>query len=146
MTLNEFIASLPRDVDFDRSLACIPYAIFLGLRLRRVSGSLVTVMRFSEDLIGSPMPPAIHGGTIGALLEIAGVIQTASAMSAVHLPKTIDLSIDYLRPGQSGKDCHAQAHITRMGNRFANVQVEAWQDDRVAPIALARMNLQVATR
>lgn len=146
MTLSEFITSLPGDVDFDQPLECIPYAMFLGLRLRRVSGCLVTVMRFSEDLIGSPMPPAIHGGTIGALLETAAVIQTASAMAAAHLPKTIDLSIDYLRPGQPGKDCHAQAHITRMGNRFANVQVEAWQDDRSAPIALARMNLQVAGR
>ena len=144
MTFRHFIKSLPAEGPFERPLDCLPYAVFLGLRLSREAQGLVTTMKFSPHLVGQPLPPTIHGGTIGALLEIAGVIETASAMAAGHLPKTIDISVDYLRAGREGRDCHAAARIMRMGRRFANVQVEAWQDDRHAPIALARMTLLVA--
>jgi uncharacterized protein (TIGR00369 family) len=144
MTVGDFIRSLPREGDFDRGLDFIPYAAFLGLSLRREAGCLITTMRYAPHLIGLPVPPMIHGGTIGALLEMAGIIKTASEMSAEHLPKTIDFTIDYLRPGREGKDCHAVAEVRRMGKRFANVQIEAWQEAREKPIALAHMNLLVA--
>lgn len=143
-TIGDFIRSLPQKGDFDAALDVIPYAAFLGLRLRREGGILMTTMCFSPHLVGQPVPPTIHGGTIGALLETAGIIRTASEMAAEHLPKTIDITIDYLRPGRPGKDCHAVAEVRRMGRRFANVQIEAWQDSRDKPIAFAHMNLLVA--
>jgi uncharacterized protein (TIGR00369 family) len=147
MTIRDFLASLPAKGYFDRPLDFIPYAAFLGLRLRRENdGQLMVTMGQGMHLVGQPFPPTIHGGAIGALLEIAGVIQAASLMSAAHLPKTVDITIDYLRPGSEGKDCHAAAEIRRMGRRFANVQVSAWQDDPAKPIALAHMNLLVAER
>ncbi len=43
------------------------------------------------------------------------------------LPKTIDLTVDYLRAGQP-KDAFARARINRSGRRYASVHVEAWQD------------------
>lgn len=144
MTIGGFIRGLPKEGDFDSPLDFIPYAAFMGLRLRREAGILITTMRFAPHLIGSPLPPAIHGGTIGALLEVAGIIKTASEMAAEHLPKTIDITIDYLRPGRADKDCHAEATVRRMGRRFANVQVEAWQETRAEPIAFAHMHLLVA--
>ena len=144
MTIGDFIRGLPKEGDFDCPLDFIPYAQFMGLRLRRVAGSLITTMGSAPHLIGTPLPPALHGGTIGALLEVAGIIKTASEMSVEHLPKTIDITIDYLRPGQVDRDCHATAVVRRMGKRFANVQIEAWQDAREKPIALAHMNLLVA--
>ena len=45
------------------------------------------------------------------------------------LPKTIDLTVDYLRPGQP-RDAFAAARIVRSGRRYASVHVEAWQEDR----------------
>lgn len=146
MTIGEFIRGLPNEGDFDSPLDFIPYAAFMGFRLRREAGVLLTTMRFAPHLIGVPEPASLHGGTIGALLEVAGIIKTASEMSAEHLPRTMDITIDYLRPGRADKDCHAAAIVRRMGKRFANVQVEAWQDRRDAPIALAHMNLLVAER
>ena len=34
-------------------------------------------------------------------------------------------------------DTHACATITRKGRRVANVRIEAWQDERAKPVALA---------
>ena len=51
-------------------------------------------------------------------------------------PKTIDLTVDYLRSGLP-RDAYARAEITRAGRRYASVQVEAWQDNRVRPTVQA---------
>ena len=52
------------------------------------------------------------------------------------LPKTITLTVDYLRSG-APVDTHARSIVTRHGRRVANVRVEAWQADRAAPVATA---------
>jgi len=44
-------------------------------------------------------------------------------------PKTIDFTVDYLRPGLP-RDAYARATINRSGRRYASVHVEAWQDNR----------------
>jgi acyl-coenzyme A thioesterase PaaI-like protein len=51
-----------------------------------------------------------------------------------RLPKTIGLTVDYLRTGLP-RDAYARAEITRTGRRYANVRAEAWQDNRDRPIA-----------
>ena len=51
-------------------------------------------------------------------------------------PKTIDFTVDYLRPGLS-RNAYARAHIKRRGRRYASVHTETWQDDRDRPFAQA---------
>ena len=53
-----------------------------------------------------------------------------------RLPKTIDLTVDYLRSGLP-RDSFARARVVRSGRRYASVQVEAWQDNRARPHAQA---------
>ena len=53
-----------------------------------------------------------------------------------RLPRTIDLTVDYLRAGLP-RDAYARAQITRSGRRYASVRVEAWQDNRARPVAEA---------
>ena len=47
----------------------------------------------------------------------------------MRLPKTIDLTVDYLRSGLP-RDAYARARVNRSGRRYASVHVEAWQDNR----------------
>ena len=54
--------------------------------------------------------------------------------------KPINVSVDFMRGGVD-HDTFAAAVITRLGNRVANVEAHAWQQDRARPIAAARMNL-----
>jgi uncharacterized protein (TIGR00369 family) len=93
-------------------------------------------MRFGEHLVGNPMLPALHGGTLGALLESAAIFELIYRAETALLPKTITLTIDYLRSA-GAKDTFACGSVTRHGRRVANVRVEAWQDDRRTPVVTA---------
>jgi uncharacterized protein (TIGR00369 family) len=128
--------------DPDALSAAIPYARFLGLGARVVEGELITTMRFAPHLVGNPSIPALHGGTLGALLESAAIFELMWGSETVLLPKTITLTVDYLRSG-AAVDTHARGVVTRLGRRVANVHVEAWQDDRARPIATAHAHFLV---
>lgn len=122
--------------DINEILGRIPYVAFLGITMETVDGELLAKMSFHEDLIGNPVLPALHGGTIGGFLETAAIVQVARESKTRVLPKPIDLTIDYLRSGRP-LDTFARATITKHGRRVANVQVIAWQDDPEKPIAAA---------
>ncbi|MBU6408371.1 MAG: PaaI family thioesterase [Alphaproteobacteria bacterium] len=120
------------------ALAAIPYARFLGVRPELRGDELTLVLPYRDALIGNPMLPALHGGVVGAFMELTAVAQLAlTAGVGGHLPKTIDMSIDYLRSGRPS-DVFARARVVKVGRRIANVAVEAWQHARAEPIAALR--------
>ena len=53
-----------------------------------------------------------------------------------NLPKTINITIDYLRSGKP-HDTYAKAEIVKQGRRVVNVRAVAWQEDRERPICIA---------
>jgi uncharacterized protein (TIGR00369 family) len=112
----------------------IPYARFLGLRAELKGDELTVIMPFSQHLIGNPLLPALHGGVVGALMEVTALTQLAIASKSPKFPKTIDINIDYLRSGRP-LDTYARARVVKIGRRIANVQAEAWQGERHQPIA-----------
>jgi acyl-coenzyme A thioesterase PaaI-like protein len=114
----------------------IPYATFMGISAESIDGHLRGVMAYSPHLIGNSALPALHGGTLGALLELTAMIQILWESEIVVLPKTINLTVDYLRSGKP-VDTYARGVIARAGRRVANVRVEAWQEDPGRPIAAA---------
>jgi uncharacterized protein (TIGR00369 family) len=132
----EALAELRETGRFDRALAAIPYAAFLGLSVALRDDDPITTMRATENLIGNPVLPALHGGTVGALLESAAIFKLIWEIKSIAVPKTINITIDYLRSGRV-VDTYARATITKHGRRVANVQVTAWQQDELRPIASA---------
>lgn len=136
MTLLERLTAAKQAGDYQGLFDAIPYAKFLGLSAAMHGDELITTMRYTEDLIGNPALPALHGGTLGALLESAAIFELLWRAETVVLPKTITVTIDYLRSG-APLDTHARGVITRQGRRISNVRIEAWQGDRSAPVASA---------
>jgi acyl-coenzyme A thioesterase PaaI-like protein len=116
--------------------AVIPYADFLGVRVERVDGDIRGHMAFADHLIGNPTLPALHGGTLGALLELTAVCKVLFESRTVVLPKTVTITVQYLRGGRP-VDTYARSIITKQGRRIVNVKSEAWQDDPARPIATA---------
>jgi uncharacterized protein (TIGR00369 family) len=114
----------------------IPYARFLGIRVDRKGNEVTTILPFREQLVGNVWLNALHGGAIGAFLEITATIELLAATSCERLPKTIDISIDYLRSAR-GADTYGRAVVTRHGRRVANVRAEIWQEERSKPVAAA---------
>lgn len=136
MSLVDQLAAAKAAHDTQGLVALVPYARYLGLEAAWVGDELITTMRYAPHLIGNPALPALHGGTLGALLESAAVFELLWRSETVVLPKTITLTIDYLRSGAPA-DTHAVGVVTRQGRRVTNVHVEAWQADRAAPVASA---------
>ncbi|KQT32030.1 phenylacetic acid degradation protein [Sphingomonas sp. Leaf412] len=117
-----------------------PYAALLGATLERADdGTPVMVMPFAEDVMGRP--GFLQGGAISGLLEVAAIAALRHALEEEGggRIKPINVTVDFMRGGRD-RDTRAAGIITRLGNRVANVEAVAWQDDRAKPIAAARMN------
>ena len=125
------------------ALARIPYASFLGVRAELKGDELTLVLPYSEHLVGNPLLPALHGGVVGALMELTAITQLAIASRSEKFAKTIDIGVDYLRSGKP-IDTYARARVIKVGRRIANVQAEAWQNERSQPIAAMHGHFLVA--
>jgi uncharacterized protein (TIGR00369 family) len=136
MTLIERMTAAKASQDYQGLIDLVPYASFLGLTAAMAGDELITTMRYADHLIGNPALPALHGGTLGALLESAAIFELLWRAETAVLPKTITLTVDYLRSG-APVDTHARSIVTRQGRRVTNVRMEAWQADRNAPVATA---------
>jgi uncharacterized protein (TIGR00369 family) len=115
-----------------------PYAQLLKLRLDDREGGPVWVMPFHDDVVGRP--GFLHGGAIAGLLEIASFSALSRALGEREAEmKPITVTVDYMRAGNA-TETFADAVVERLGARIANVEAYAWQSDRAAPIASARLN------
>lgn len=116
------------------ALEDIPYARFLGLRSQVQDGRLSVIMPFADKLVGDPMLPALHGGSIAAVLEMTAIAQVALDFPRLRLPRPINVTVSYMRSGRPSA-VTAQARISKAGRRVAHVVADAWQGDPDQPIA-----------
>lgn len=119
-----------------------PYADLLGLSVEAGDGGPpVLMMPYSTDVMGRP--GFLHGGALGGLLEVAAIAALRHALELEDAGdsriKPINVTVDFMRGGRE-KQTRALGIVTRLGNRVANVEAHAWQDERDRPIASARMN------
>ena len=124
-------------------LDAIPYARFLNIEIDRKGNELTMMLPFDDHLIGNQKLPALHGGVLGSFLEITSVVQLLFNTSLETLPKTIDLSVDYLRSGKPIAT-YGRASVTRLGRRVANVRIEVWQEEVARPIAASHGHFLLA--
>jgi uncharacterized protein (TIGR00369 family) len=118
----------------------IPFNRVLGLKIDSLDPKAPR-LRFDmrPELVGNPIRQILHGGVISATLDVVGGLAIAlasfaknseeKAEGAPHFPDigTIDLRIDYLRPGR-GKYFIATGRVVRLGGRVAVVHMELVND------------------
>jgi uncharacterized protein (TIGR00369 family) len=114
-------------------IEAIPYARFLGVEVERHDGALECVLPFRPEIVGNPALPAVHGGVLGAFLELTALLRLLDDSGSDRVPKPITFSIDYLRSAGPATT-RARAEIFKLGRRIANVRVVAWQDDPSRPV------------
>jgi uncharacterized protein (TIGR00369 family) len=135
VTRHERLASL---------LEGVPYIRFLGMEATLEDERLTCILPFRQALVGNVMLPALHGGVIGAFLEMTALTELAlRAPQAARRPRTIDVTVDYLRPGRAHTTL-ARARVQKAGRRIASVHVEAWQEDPERPVAALRGHFMLA--
>ena len=115
-------------------LDAIPYAGFLGVTIEETDGLWQCLLPFREELVGNARLPAIHGGVLGAFLELTALLRLIDVGGSSRVPKPITFSIDYLRSA-GPSPTRGRADIFKLGRRIANVHVVAWQDDPTRPVA-----------
>jgi len=96
----------------------IPFNRVLGIRVVEIdTGHVRMEIPFREELIGDPVRRAVHGGVISALADTAGGCAVWSALDEpTARVSTIDIRIDYLRPGRP-ETLVAEANVVRAGRR-----------------------------
>lgn len=141
-SLAELVRVARSSDDFGPLLAAIPYAQFLGVGITVQGGKLLGTMRYSDYLVGNPAVPALHGGTIGALLESTAIFNVLWQADTLVLPKTINITIDYLRSAKP-VETYCCATITKQGRRVVNVHAVAYQEDVERPVASANAHFLV---
>ena len=115
----------------------IPFNQSLGIQIGELAVDKVSMhLPMKPELIGNFVQGILHGGVISALLDVTGGAMALIGAFERHqhlsakLSKlgTIDLRIDYLRPGR-GQHFTAQAVLLRSGNKVAVVRSELHADD-----------------
>jgi uncharacterized protein (TIGR00369 family) len=102
----------------------IPFNRFLGVVVTRCErGRIQLEIPFRDELVGDPMKPAMHGGVISMLADTAGGMAVWSTVeSEASRVSTIDLRIDYLRPGRLLR-LAADATVVRSGRHVGVADV-----------------------
>lgn len=128
----EFVAGITRI--FEESIV---FNQTLGLKITSVTPRGVTGrIAMRPELVGHPSYNRVHGGVISAGLDAMGGIAVLAAIGARHMDEpvearllrfaklgTIDLRIDYLRPG-IGDHFELRAEVLRLGSRVASTRME----------------------
>jgi len=115
----------------------VPFNRVLGLKVHSTDPA-APQLRFDmrPELIGNPKRQILHGGVISAVLDVAAgfAIHLAAAKNhgdaaEGHFPSigTIDLRVDYLRPGR-GNYFIATGRVVRLGNRVAVAHMDLVND------------------
>lgn len=102
----------------------IPFNRFLGLRVLEAGPEGARLcLPFRPEFIGDVGRPALHGGVISMLIDTAGGLAALATLSPGDRLSTVDLVVDYLRPGPPA-DLLAIARVVRRGNRVCLATVE----------------------
>jgi len=125
----------------------IPFNVFLGMRVQHVDNGIAEMMIPSRpELTGDPFRPALHGGVVSTLADTVGGLAVFTQLGQDRIASTLDLRVDYLRPGAVDQDLHARATVVRAGNRVAVTHTVIYQDNVDEPIATASAVYNVVTR
>ncbi|MEI8170873.1 MAG: thioesterase family protein [Rhodoferax sp.] len=129
---DEFVAGLKKIFE-----EMIVFNQVLGLKIITLTPTVVRArIDMKPTLIGHYAHNRIHGGVISAGLDAMGGLAVMAAIGARHMDETptqrlhrfgklgtIDLRIDYLRPG-IGEYFELRAEVMRLGSRVASTRME----------------------
>jgi uncharacterized protein (TIGR00369 family) len=114
----------------------------LGMRMVSLAPPAPSArLEMRPDLIGHYLYGRLHGGVISAVLDAMGGVAVMVGITEKHCDEaadvvmhrfsrlgTIDLRVDYLRPG-IGEHFIASAEVTRLGGRVASTQMRLVNQD-----------------
>jgi len=110
----------------------VPFNRHIGIKVLEIQeGVLKVLVPFRPEFIGDPRRPALHGGFLSSVVDACGGLAVWTYFDIDDLISTVDMRIDYLRPGPEG-EIVAESRVVRTGNRVSvvNTVVTTAQDPR----------------
>lgn len=115
----------------------MPFHQLIGLKIAKFDQDTIELkIVMKPELVGNVLHGILHGGVTATMLDVAGGMivfnQVLESMDVVTLETvkqkiqnlgTIDLRVDYLRPGR-GTEFTATATVIRTGNKVAVARME----------------------
>lgn len=114
---------------------------YVGFRMGEPSADTVSLeFDMRPELVGHYMHGRLHGGVISTVLDAAGGLAVIWAIAKFHVGDTteevmerfralatIDMRVDFLRPG-IGQHFRATSNVVRMGRRIAATESKLTSD------------------
>ena len=123
----------------------IPFDMVIGVKVEKLTSDYIEIsFKKKDSLVGNYLTGALHGGVIASFLDVAGGVMTIShltfraqdengmidkmPMSNFSKFGTIDMRIDYLRPG-TGKKFIVTGSILKSGTKVTVTRMELNDDE-----------------
>jgi len=107
----------------------IPFNKFLGMKLIEITENFAKAkLPFREEFIGDPRANRLHGGISATLMDVIGGIVAMTVLESINDKiATVDMRIDYLRPGKA-EDIMAESRIIRRGSRLVVTEMKIFHE------------------
>lgn len=108
----------------------IPMAKFIGVKVLEIDKGYVKLLfPYREEFIGDPRSKRLHGGYTATAVDLAGGVASMTYMTSQEDDvATIDMRIDYLRPGQA-KELHAVGTVLSKRTRSIVTDMKVYHPD-----------------
>ena len=116
----------------------IPMAKFIGVKVLEINDGYVKLhFPYKEEFIGDPRTKRLHGGYTATAIDLAGGVAAMTFMTSKEDDvATIDMRIDYLRPGQA-KDIVAEGKVISRRRRTIVTDMHIYHKDDLTKIIAA---------
>jgi len=111
----------------------IPFNKFLGMKLLEVEKDFAkAILPFRDEFIGDPRANRLHGGISATLIDVIGGIVAMTVLESFDDKiATVDMRIDYLRPGKA-QDVIGESRILRQGSRLVVTEMKLYHPENPA--------------
>ena len=127
-------------------LELIPFNKVLGIDIDDLdyeTSQAVTSFNMTKDLIGNSIAGILHGGVTASVIDLTGGLSALISCVKLNEDKpidvikkkvtssaTIDMRVDYLRPGK-GKSFKCKSRIIRAGSRIVVAKIDLYNEMKI---------------
>ena len=124
-------------------LELIPFNKVLGIDiddLNYETSQAVTSFNMTKDLIGNSIAGILHGGVTASVIDLTGGLSALISCIKLNEDKpidvikkkvtssaTIDMRVDYLRPGK-GRSFKCKSRVIRAGSRIVVAKIDLYNE------------------
>ena len=147
MALFEDTHDIPAAEVVSRIMGRIPHCEELGIAVERFAPPRLTMrLPYREQLVVDSESGILHGGAVTTLVDTAAGLVAMAAVRPAHSVATLDLRLDYLRPGLKGRDILCTAEVYHATRTIVFVRAHALQADDGREIASALGTFMISPR